>query len=269
MAFLDVENGRSIYYEHHAGSGRPVVLVHAWGMTGRLWDRAVAELAADGHEIVVLDQRGCGRSDKDFAHYSVAALGGDVAKLVQHLGLQQPVLNGWSIGGPIVAEAAAILGDRLGGLVSTVGATPRFSAAPDFPEGAPVENTEGIISGLATARVDTTRSMSEAICHTTPSEATIAWMHAMFLENSPRADETLADLIHNVDQRELLPTITAPALVFGGRHDVYVPHAVCQKAAELLPNAKFVSCEKSGHAPPLEEPDLYFTELRNFLKGLD
>ncbi len=87
------------------------------------------------------------------------------------------------------------------------------------------------------------------------------------MENSPRADETLADL-RDVDQRELLPTITAPALVFGGRHDVFVPYAIAEAAVELLPNGRLVSCEGSGHAPPVEEPDLYLGELRGFLAGL-
>ena len=65
-----------------------------------------------------------------------------------------------------------------------------------------------------------------------------------------------------------MPTIAAPALVFGGRHDVFVPYAVAQMAAEALPDARFVSCEESGHAPPIEEPDLYLEELRAFLQRL-
>lgn len=268
MAMLEVEDGRSVYYEHHRGPRRPVVLVHAWGMNGRLWDRAVSELTGDGHEVVLMDHRGCGRSDKDFGDMSIAAIASDVAALVRRLELNGPVLSGWSIGGPIVVEATAQLGADAAGMVLTVGASPRFTAVADFPEGADPEATDNILAGLATARVDTTRSMAEALCHVQQSEASIAWMHRMFLDNSPRADATLAELAHDLDQRALLPTITVPALVFGGRHDVFVPHAVCERAAQLLPAAKFVSCEGSGHAPPLEEPELYFRELRSFLSTL-
>ncbi len=91
MPLLPVEGDRSIYYEHHRGDGRPVVLVHAWGMTGRLWDRVTQELVEDGHAVVVLDHRGCGRSDKDFEDLAIATLGSDVVKLVEHLGLEGPV----------------------------------------------------------------------------------------------------------------------------------------------------------------------------------
>jgi pimeloyl-[acyl-carrier protein] methyl ester esterase len=267
MARLRVEDDRSMYYEHHRGPGRPVVLIHAWGMTGRLWDRVTPELVADGHPVVVVDHRGCGRSDKDFQDFSIATLGADVAALVDHLGLEAPVLNGWSAGGAIAADAAVRLGDRLGGLVLTCGASPRWAATDDFPQGNPRQAADDTLFGLRTARADTAWAVSGAICHTEISDITQHWMYEMFMENAPRADETLADL-RDVDQRALLPQITAPALVFGGRHDVFVPFAIAEAAAELLPAGRLVACEGSGHAPPLEEPDLYLGELRAFLAEL-
>jgi non-heme chloroperoxidase len=268
MAYLAVERDRRIYYEHHEGTKRPIVLVHAWGMTGQLWDRVTPELLEDGHSVTVIDHRGCGRSDRDFKDYSVSALGGDVEQLVDELGLEAPVLNGWSLGGAIVSDAGGRLQNRLGGLVLTVGASPRWTAADDFPEGNPRQAADDTLAGLRTARAETAWAVSGAICHQEISEITQHWMYEMFMENSPRADETLADL-KDVDLRDLLPTITAPALVFGGRHDVFVPFAIAEAAARLLPNARLVACEESGHAPPLEEPELYLAELRSFLSALD
>jgi non-heme chloroperoxidase len=267
MPMLAVESDRSIYYEDHRGPGRPVVLVHAWGMTGRLWDRVTPELLEDGNRVVVVDHRCCGRSDKDFEDNSISTIGSDIVALVDHLGLEKPVLNGWSAGGAIVSDAAGKLGDRVGGLVLTCGASPRWAATDDFPQGNPRQAADDTLFGLRTARADTAWMVSGAICHAEISDTVQHWMYEMFMENSPRADETLADL-RDTDLRDVLPTITAPALVFGGRHDVFVPHAIAEAAAELLPNGRLVSCEGSGHAPPLEEPDLYLGELRSFLSGL-
>jgi pimeloyl-[acyl-carrier protein] methyl ester esterase len=267
MPRLAVEGDRSIYYEHHRGAGRPVVRVHAWGMSGRMWDRVTAELVDDGHAVVVMDHRSCGKSDKDFSDNTIATIGSDVVALVDELGLEGPVLNGWSAGGAIVSEAAGRLGDRLGGLVLTVGASPLWAEKPDFPAGNPRQAADDTLFGLRTARADTAWAVSGAICHAPITEIMQHWMYEMFMENSPRADETLADL-KDVDLRELLPTITAPALVFGGRHDVFVPFAIAEHAAEILPAGRLVACEGSGHAPPLEEPDLYLGELRAFLAAL-
>jgi pimeloyl-ACP methyl ester carboxylesterase len=136
------------------------------------------------------------------------------------------------------------------------------------PQGNPIENAEQTLVGLRTARPDTAAAVSEAICHAPVSKTVVDWMAEMFVETSPRADATLADLAHNVDLRDKLPQIQAPALVFGGRHDVFVPYAIAETAVEMLPNARFVSCEESGHGVPIEEPDLYLRELRAFLGEL-
>lgn len=72
--YLATEQDRSIYFEHHAGEGRPVVLVHGWGACTRCWDTTAPALSAAGHEVVSLDLRACGRSDKDFDDVSILSL---------------------------------------------------------------------------------------------------------------------------------------------------------------------------------------------------
>src|SRR3546814_19705195 len=100
MARLAVEGTREIHYDHHkGGDGTPVVLVHGWGMNGRVWDYVLPYLLQAGHDVVVADQRACGRSDRDFTDVGIEALGSDVVALVEHLGLAKVVLNGWSLGG--------------------------------------------------------------------------------------------------------------------------------------------------------------------------
>ena len=135
MAMLNVDGDKAIYYEHHAGSGRPVVLVHGWGMSCRVWDTVLPALLDAGHRVVSLDHRACGSSDKDFEDTSIAAIAADVVALVDHLSLDHPVINGWSLGGAVVAEVAGKLGDHLGGLVLTCGATPRYVQDVDYPHG--------------------------------------------------------------------------------------------------------------------------------------
>ena len=81
MAYLSVDGDRRIYYEHYFGGAPRVVLAHGWGMGCRVWDGTVARLQDAGVGVVTYDQRGCGRSDKDFADVSIEALGGDLAAL--------------------------------------------------------------------------------------------------------------------------------------------------------------------------------------------
>ena len=264
MALLEVEPGQNIYYEHYRGSGTPVVLVHGWGMTVRCWDLTLPALLDAGNEVVAFDERCCGHSDKDFSDASIAAIGSDLVKLIEATGVDRPIIVGWSFGCAVTVEAAARLGDRVGGIVLVGPPTPRYTQAEDYPHGGTAEIMEQTLGALRDTRPDFLKALSQGVCHAEVSEHAIDWMWAAFMETSPRADDSLRDL-GVVDQRELLPTIQAPTLVCSGDHDAVVDPAIARVAADLLPNARLVHFEGSGHAPFLEERERFNSELLAFV----
>src|SRR3954452_14623478 len=264
MAYLEVEGDRRIYFEHHRGSGRPVVLVHGWGVTARCWDTVAPALRANGNAVVLLDQRACGRSDKDFDDVSIAALGSDVATLCERLELRDPVVNGWSLGGAVAVYAVARLGGNASGLVMTGGATPRYTSAPDWPHGGTTADVEAVLGGLAADRPTTFKSVAEAVCARPVSPEMVDWMWGMFLEMGPRGDDSLRDLAA-LDQRKTLGTLEVPALLLHGRQDGFVAFSGAEAAVELYPDARLVPFDASGHAPHIEERDAYLAELLAFL----
>lgn len=265
MARLEIEPGRSIYYEHHAGEGSAVVLVHGWGMSGRIWDLTLPALIDAGHEVVLVDHRNCGQSDKDFADVTCTANAADVVALIEATGVEKPLVLGWSFGAAIVAEAAATLGDRISGIVLVGPPTPRYTQAEGFPHGGTAEIMEQTLTALRTTRPEFLRGLTEGVCHTSPGENTIAWMWAMFMQTSPRADGGLADL-GVIDHRELLPTIKVPALIVKGAHDAVVDPEIAERCAELLPEGRLVEFADSGHAPFVEERERFETELLAFAR---
>ena len=89
MARIAVERERSIYYEQYEGRGLPVILIHGWGMSCRVWDTTLVSLREAGHAVLTFDQRDCGQSDKDFEENSIEVSAGDVVKLAKHLGLSR------------------------------------------------------------------------------------------------------------------------------------------------------------------------------------
>jgi non-heme chloroperoxidase len=264
MALLEVEPGQNIYYEHYRGSGTPVVLVHGWGMTVRCWDLTLPALLDAGHEVVAFDERCCGHSDKDFSDASIAAIGSDLVKLVETTGVDRPIIVGWSFGCAVTVEAASRLGDRIGGIVLVGPPTPRYTQADDYPHGGTAEIMEQTLTALRDTRPDFLKALSQGVCHAEVSEQAIDWMWAAFMETSPRADDSLRDL-GVIDQRELLPRIQAPALICSGAHDAVVDPAIATVAADLLPNARLVPFEDSGHAPFLEERERFNRELLAFV----
>ena len=64
-----------------------------------------------------------------------------------------------------------------------------------------------------------------------------------------------------------LPAVTAPTLVTVGRRDWVTPVSAAETIASLMPNAKLVVFEKSGHSPQIEERELFLSTVRDFLEG--
>jgi pimeloyl-ACP methyl ester carboxylesterase len=92
------------------GERRPVLLVHGLASNGRTWDGVAARLAAAGHEIVAVDQRGHGQSEQMADGYTTPRCADDLAELVALLGFtgeRSPVVVGQSWGGNVVVDLAA------------------------------------------------------------------------------------------------------------------------------------------------------------------
>jgi non-heme chloroperoxidase len=267
MPLLSRDDGRRIYFEHYAGDRRPVVLIHGWGMSSRVWDTTTAALIDAGHEVLVFDQRGCGKSDKDFTEVSIGAGAQDVVELVREAHLDQPVLNGWSLGGAIAAAAASALGNACAGLVLTGAATPRYVQAADFPHGGPPDSVRETVVALRANRTPFLFQLAQAVCALDPGEGVVSWLWQIFQETSPAADAALAEL-GSLDQRELLRALAVPALVTVGSADAFVPPEIGRAAAELVPDSRLVTYEGCGHAPFLEVREQYHADLLAFLREL-
>ncbi len=86
---------------------RGVVLVHGLASNARLWDGVARHLAAAGHPVVAIDQRGHGRSDKPDDGYDMTTVADDLAAVVRATGWDRPIAVGQSWGGNVVIELAA------------------------------------------------------------------------------------------------------------------------------------------------------------------
>jgi len=95
------------------GEGRPFLLVHGLASNARLWDGVARRLAAAGHEVVAVDQRGHGRSSEPETGYDTATAASDLADLIALRGWtgdRAPVVAGQSWGGNVVLTLAAVHG---------------------------------------------------------------------------------------------------------------------------------------------------------------
>ncbi len=90
-----------------ATSASPFVLVHGLASNARLWDGVAADLEASGHPVVTVDLRGHGRSSKPDGPYDVPTVADDLARLIERMKIDRPIVVGQSWGGNVVLELAA------------------------------------------------------------------------------------------------------------------------------------------------------------------
>jgi pimeloyl-ACP methyl ester carboxylesterase len=98
-------NGINLYYETH-GSGRPLILLHGGLGSGEMFG-PVLPLLAERHQVIAVDLQGHGRTADIDRPIDVRLMAGDIAALIDHLGLGTPDVVGYSLGGGVALQTAA------------------------------------------------------------------------------------------------------------------------------------------------------------------
>jgi non-heme chloroperoxidase len=156
MAYITVgkENSGKIdlYYEDH-GSGKPVVLIHGYPLSGASWEKQTAVLLAAGHRVITYDRRGFGRSSQPTTGYNYDTFAEDLHKLVKKLELRDFALVGFSMGGGEVARYLGKYGSKGVSKAVFISSVPPFLLkTPDNPEGVDRSVFEGIEKAVAADR---------------------------------------------------------------------------------------------------------------------
>jgi pimeloyl-ACP methyl ester carboxylesterase len=123
-------NGLNMYVETH-GSGRPMVLLHGGLFSGEMFGPVLPALA-DHHQVIVPDLQGHGRTADIDRPLDVTLMADDVAALIDHLGLDQPDIVGYSLGGGVALHTAAKYPDKVRRAVVASAHTRRDAVYPEM-----------------------------------------------------------------------------------------------------------------------------------------
>lgn len=156
MPYIPVgkENSGNIdlYYEDH-GSGKPVVLIHGYPLSGASWEKQVPVLLEAGHRVITYDRRGFGKSSQPTTGYNYDTFAEDLHKLVTQLGLRDFALVGFSMGGGEVARYLGKYGSKgVSKAIIISGVPPFLLKTPDNPEGVDGSVFEGIKKAIVADR---------------------------------------------------------------------------------------------------------------------
>ena len=217
-----------LHYEDTGGSGRPVVLIHGWPLSGEAFADQVPALQEAGYRVITYDRRGFGRSAPG-DDYSYDTLAEDLRQLLLALDLDDVTLVGFSMGGGEVARYVAQHGgERVRSVVFAAAVPPYLLETDDNPDGPLTEeqaaefrqqledDEDAFYEEFATDffSVDDELKVSEerrqeavALCRQADKQAALACMEAW----------------GTTDFRGDLEKVSVPALVLHGDGDATVP----------------------------------------------
>jgi pimeloyl-ACP methyl ester carboxylesterase len=233
------------------GTGRPVVLVHAWGLSSHMWNAQLPAFVDAGLQVITLDQRGHGRSERPAGGYDLDTMAADVIAVLDELDLRDVTLIGQSMGGTVVAHAVGGLGTpRVRDVVLSAPITPCLTVGDDNQLGLPAEAFAANRAAMAadigawlTANSDGYWGVGEDrwLLHT-------AWtLQSIYATPLPVLLAT-NEAITSADLRKEIAAIDVPVLVIQGDADLSAPVEITgQPTAGLVADGHLEVIAGAGH----------------------
>ncbi len=262
-------DGVDIHYEDE-GAGRPLVLLHGLMAHAGFW-REQRSLA-DNLRLIAPDLRGHGRSTADPATVTVERLVADLEELAEALDLRDAVVVGWSLGAALAWPLLAGPTGRRFAASIVVDMTPRILNEGDWQLGLSPELIDARAAAFRGDFAAFAAAAGPAVL-APPQEggspALAAWAAAEFARNDPAAMGALWASLATQDNRPLLPGIAHPTLILRGAHSYLYGVETARYLASALPRARMIEFDRSGHAPAIEQPQLFNTTIKSFVAELE
>lgn len=254
--------GKRISYDVYGDGRRPLVLVHGLLMNGRMFERLGPEMAEVGHRVIAIDLLGHGRSDRppEMAQYSMTFFARQVEALLDHLGIEEAVIGGTSLGANVTLETAYLAPKRVRGMMVEMPVLDNalLAAAAIFT---PI--MLGLRFGAPVLRA--VASVTRRI----PRSNALVDMGLDWLRQDPEPSSAVLEglfLGSTAPHHDFRVQMDQPTLVIGHRADPLHPFSDSGMLAEELPNARLI--EANSILEWRLTPERLDRELARFLEDV-
>jgi len=242
-----------LYYEDH-GSGKPIILIHGYPLSGASWEKQVPVLLKAGYRVITYDRRGFGNSSQPTTGYNYDTFAEDLSKVIAHLHLKDFTLVGFSMGGGEVARYLGKYGSKgVSKAVIISGVPPFLLKTADNPEGIDQSVFDGIQKAVAADRYAFFTEFYKNFYNTDlllgkrVSEETVRSSWNVAAGSSATASYECVAAWHE-DFRQDLAKIDVPTLVLHGDADRILPIAAAgERTGKLIKGAHMVVVKGGPH----------------------
>jgi non-heme chloroperoxidase len=271
MPFVDAKDGTKLHLQD-AGTGRPVVLIHGWPLTGDMFEYQSLALLEAGYRVITYDRRGFGQSGHPATGYDYDTFADDLAAVLDYLDVQGATLVGFSMGGGEIARYLTRRGAKRiakAALISSV--VPYLLKGDSNPDGVAASVFDDMKSQIRKDRFAFLQSFSKMFYGvgwvTSPvSDALLNWTFILAVMASPKATIECVDAFGKTDFRPDLKSFTMPTLVIHGTADKTVPiDPAGRAAAKGIAGATLIEYDGEPHGLFATAPDRLNADLIAFI----
>ncbi|MFW5431647.1 MAG: pimeloyl-ACP methyl ester esterase BioH [Methylophilaceae bacterium] len=245
------------------GQGKPLVMIHGWGMHSGVWQPLVERLSRN-YMLYLVDLPGTGNSrPMDSPHlYNIA---NEVAEVMPGI---TDVL-GWSLGGLVAQSIATSQPERVRRLV-LVGSTPCFINKHDWPLAISADHFNDFAQTInADYKQAMMRFLTLQCMKAKDARQTIKQLRASLdLKPMPsqRALQDTLDILLETDLRDVASSINKPTLLLHGDRDTLAPVQAAHWMMRNMPKSFLRVISGAAHAPFLSHSDQFIESLDQFLE---
>jgi pimeloyl-ACP methyl ester carboxylesterase len=259
-------DGAQIAYRR-IGNGRPLVALNGFAATSADWDPSFIDRLASSNELILLDNRGIGRSTDNGRPFDIAQLADDAARVIEMLGIERANVLGWSMGGFIVQTLTLqhpglitkliLLSTDSGGADADLASTKVWSQLIDV-SGTPHEQARRLLSLVFPS--DIVESIYREFGDT------VAAARAQLSPDLVNRQVAAMDAWHRTGVGNRLREMNLPVLIATGTADIVIPPSNALKLVNAIPGAWLGQFNGGGHAFMYQDPRPLADLVNSFLQ---
>ncbi len=263
--FVEIEDGARIYYQIQ-GEGQPMMLIHGYPLSGDLF-REQREGLSDEYQVITPTLRGYGQSETPDSTATIQTYAEDMLAVMDELGVEQAIIGGMSMGGPIIFEMYRQAPERFTGMI-LIDTTP----APAIPAEAGLWRgvaEQARAQGVASLVPFLIKDMLTGDTRMNNADLT-AYLSGIMEEATLDAAVAGANALRTrPDSRPTLAEITVPTLIITGLEDTIYPFETAQTMADAIANSELAIPDGASHAAIIEAGTRSNEAIRDWAAGIE
>ena len=252
-------------FEEH-GSGKPVVLLHAFPLNRKMWLPQADALEAENFHVILPDLRGFGESYSFADINSIEEMAKDVAELLETLKIESAIVGGLSMGGYVLFNFYRLFPEKCSALIFC---DTTFSADSEEKRESRMDLIENIEKNGSEALIENMLPNLFSDFTKENNKDLVAEIEVIFSKVNPQAAiAALRGMAEREDHETVLRKIYIPTLLIFGAEDNIARFEVQSEMENKILNSVLVRIKNAGHFSNLEQPAQFNSPLIEFVKSV-